>query len=193
MIFKGQDSLPLRLEQLQTIKDHKYSCRGSSLFEKYFQVFWCGLVSYIPTWIAPNTLTLTGLVMNVTSSLILLSYSPDLRSEVIICTQITVKVPTWSLVFAALCVFIYQTLDALDGKQARRTNTASPLGELFDHGCDAIATSLLTLLITLTHRHQFSFHYPSALPSALEVTHSLSSASFSHLWPYFIWHTGNVT
>lgn len=25
-------------------------------------------------------------------------------------------------------------MDAMDGKQARRTETSSPLGELFDHG-----------------------------------------------------------
>lgn len=29
-------------------------------------------------------------------------------------------------------------MDSIDGKQARRTGTSSPLGELFDHGCDAI-------------------------------------------------------
>jgi phosphatidylglycerophosphate synthase len=29
---------------------------------------------------------------------------------------------------------MYQTLDAVDGKQARRTGTSSPLGQLFDHG-----------------------------------------------------------
>lgn len=29
-------------------------------------------------------------------------------------------------------------MDAIDGKQARRTGTSGPLGELFDHGCDAI-------------------------------------------------------
>jgi phosphatidylglycerophosphate synthase len=29
-------------------------------------------------------------------------------------------------------LFIYQSFDAIDGKQARRTNTSSPLGELFD-------------------------------------------------------------
>lgn len=39
---------------------------------------------------------------------------------------------------AALGLFIYQTLDATDGKQARRTNSSSPLGELFDHGCDSM-------------------------------------------------------
>lgn len=34
----------------------------------------------------------------------------------------------------ALGLFAYQTFDAIDGKQARRTGTGSPLGELFDHG-----------------------------------------------------------
>lgn len=33
----------------------------------------------------------------------------------------------------------------LDGKQARRTGTSSPLGELFDHGCDSISTVFITL------------------------------------------------
>lgn len=37
-------------------------------------------------------------------------------------------------------LFIYQSLDAIDGKQARRTGTSSPLGELFDHGCDSLST-----------------------------------------------------
>ncbi len=30
-------------------------------------------------------------------------------------------------------------MDAIDGKQARRTGSSSPLGELFDHGCDALS------------------------------------------------------
>jgi hypothetical protein len=34
---------------------------------------------------------------------------------------------------------VYQTLDAIDGKQARRTGTSSPMGELFDHGCDSVS------------------------------------------------------
>lgn len=36
--------------------------------------------------------------------------------------------------------FDFGTLLYIDGKQARRTNTSSPLGELFDHGCDSIST-----------------------------------------------------
>jgi len=38
-------------------------------------------------------------------------------------------------------------MDALDGKQARRTQTSSPLGELFDHGCDAVTTVLAALTV----------------------------------------------
>ena len=43
-----------------------------------------------------------------------------------------------------------QTLDAVDGKQARRTGSQSPLGELFDHGCDSLSTIFLSLSVMLT-------------------------------------------
>jgi ethanolaminephosphotransferase len=39
-------------------------------------------------------------------------------------------------------MWLYSTLDNVDGKQARRTNSSSPLGELFDHGCDALNCSI---------------------------------------------------
>ena len=45
----------------------------------------------------------------------------------------------------ALGLFIYQTLDAIDGKQARRTKSSNALGELFDHGCDSMSTVFVTL------------------------------------------------
>ncbi|KAG6502884.1 hypothetical protein ZIOFF_035173 [Zingiber officinale] len=38
-----------------------------------------------------------------------------------------------------------KTFDAVDGKQARRTNSSSPLGELFDHGCDALTCAFEAL------------------------------------------------
>ena len=43
-----------------------------------------------------------------------------------------------------------QTLDAIDGKQARRTDTQSPLGELFDHGCDSLSTIFVSLSVMIT-------------------------------------------
>lgn len=40
----------------------------------------------------------------------------------------------WIFLSWAVGLFLYQSLDAIDGKQARRTGTSSPLGEMFDHG-----------------------------------------------------------
>lgn len=56
------------------------------------------------------------------------------------------QAPTWAYLACALGLFIYQSLDAIDGKQARRTNSSTPLGELFDHGCDSLSTGLLTFV-----------------------------------------------
>ena len=41
---------------------------------------------------------------------------------------------------------MYQTMDNVDGKQARRTGTSSGLGELFDHGIDSLNCTLASLL-----------------------------------------------
>lgn len=84
----------------------------------------------IPTWVAPNTLTIIGLVVNIVTTLILVYYCPSATEEA----------PSWAFILSALGLFIYQSLDAIDGKQARRTNSSSALGELFDHGCDAVST-----------------------------------------------------
>ena len=42
-------------------------------------------------------------------------------------------------------MFAYQTLDNVDGKQARRLHNSSPLGMIMDHGCDALELLFLTL------------------------------------------------
>lgn len=45
-------------------------------------------------------------------------------------------------------LFLYQTFDACDGTQARRTGQSGPLGELFDHGVDAINTTLGVIIFS---------------------------------------------
>lgn len=59
------------------------------------------------------------------------------------------QAPLWAYLLCAVGLFIYQSLDAIDGKQARRTNSSSPLGELFDHGCDSLSTGQLVFCLTL--------------------------------------------
>eukprot|EP01137_Pigoraptor_chileana_P016880 Opistho-2@74082 len=95
--------------------------------------FWNWLVLYIPLWIAPNLITIVGLVINIATTLVLVWFSSNADKDA----------PEWAYLLCALGVFLYQTLDAIDGKQARRTKTSSPLGEMFDHGCDSVSIAFL--------------------------------------------------
>ncbi|GFY70700.1 hypothetical protein TNIN_274251 [Trichonephila inaurata madagascariensis] len=121
--------------QLKRLSDHRYNSCGRTLFDPIVQPFWNWLVLKLPLWLAPNLMTITGLIINIVTSLILVFYSPDATQEA----------PRWAFVFCAVGIFIYQTLDACDGKQARRTGTSSPLGELFDHGCDSLSIVFVAL------------------------------------------------
>ncbi|XP_012142206.1 choline/ethanolaminephosphotransferase 1 bbc isoform X2 [Megachile rotundata] len=121
--------------QLKRLSEHKYSCTTNSLLDGLLQPWWDWLVSKVPLWLAPNLITILGLIVNIITTLILVYYSPDAKAEA----------PRWACFLCALGLFIYQSLDAIDGKQARRTGTSTPLGELFDHGCDSISTVFVAL------------------------------------------------
>jgi len=59
------------------------------------------------------------------------------------------QIPRWASFLCGFGLFVYQSLDAIDGKQARRTGSSSPLGELFDHGCDSVSTGKINLNVIL--------------------------------------------
>ena len=42
--------------------------------------------------------------------------------------------PRWVYFSCGAAALTYLHLDCIDGKQARRTKSSSPLGQLFDHG-----------------------------------------------------------
>ncbi|XP_019869588.1 cholinephosphotransferase 1 isoform X1 [Aethina tumida] len=121
--------------QLQRLKDHKYSCQSNSFMDKLMQPYWNWLVKQVPERLAPNLITVVGLIINIVTALILVWYSPDAKEEV----------PRWACALAAFGLFAYQSLDAIDGKQARRTGAQNSLGELFDHGCDSVSTVFVAL------------------------------------------------
>ncbi|XP_071957113.1 choline/ethanolaminephosphotransferase 1-like [Antedon mediterranea] len=142
----------LEASQLKRLEEHKYSSHGKSIAEAVMQPFWNWAIEKVPRSIAPNTLTLSGLALNIVSSVLLMFYCPTGSEEA----------PGFVYIFCAVCLFIYQTLDALDGKQARRTNSSSPLGELFDHGCDAVSTVFVGIATSITlqlgaHPNEFFF------------------------------------
>lgn len=76
-------------------------------------------------------------------------------------------IPAWIFYTWAVCLFAYQSLDSIDGKQARRTGMAGPLGELFDHGCDAINTTLECALCAAALNLGRSWWAPASLVATL--------------------------
>lgn len=49
-----------------------------------------------------------------------------------------------------LCRFSFFVADGIDGKQARRTGTSGPLGELFDHGLDSWSSVFIPICLYST-------------------------------------------
>ncbi|KAK3700325.1 Phosphotransferase [Vermiconidia calcicola] len=128
----------IRQEQLPGLKEYKYSGVDHSLLSRYVlkPFWWSRVIELFPLSMAPNAITLTGFAFVITNILTMLYYTPNLDQDC----------PTWVYASWAIGLFFYQTLDAIDGTQARRTKQSGPLGELFDHGVDALNTSLEVLL-----------------------------------------------
>ncbi|KAF2747663.1 Choline/ethanolaminephosphotransferase [Sporormia fimetaria CBS 119925] len=133
MVYIRQDKLP-------KLKEYKYSAVDHSLVSRYvMKPFYSNVViHFFPMWMAPNLITLTGFGFVVLNFLTLLWYTPTLDQDC----------PPWVYFSWAIGLFLYQTFDACDGTQARRTHQSGPLGELFDHGVDAINTTLEVLIFS---------------------------------------------
>jgi len=117
-----------------SLQTYKYVSPNLTLFEVlWLNQFWAIIQrNCFPKWLAPNVVTLSGFVCIMTSFVMLLFLSPDLDGSA----------PRWWLAFTSMTCIIYQTMDGCDGKQARATKSGSPLGELFDHGVDALITPI---------------------------------------------------
>jgi ethanolaminephosphotransferase len=128
----------VRQNDLPALKEYKYSAVDRSLTSKYIlKPFYTHVViKCFPMSMAPNLITLTGFMFVVANFLTLLWYNPTLDQDC----------PSWVYYSWAIGLFLYQTFDAVDGTQARRTRQSGPLGELFDHGVDACNTSLEVLI-----------------------------------------------
>ncbi|XP_029966506.1 ethanolaminephosphotransferase 1-like [Salarias fasciatus] len=123
-------------EQLAGFDKYKYSAVDSNPLSVYvMHPFWNFVVKFLPTWLAPNLITFTGFMFLVLNFLMLAFYDYDFTAS----SADHDHVPSWVWVAAGIFNFLAYTLDGVDGKQARRTNSSTPLGELFDHGLDSWA------------------------------------------------------
>lgn len=60
----------------------RYSSAGRSLLEPLMQRYWEWLVGQVPSWIAPNLITIIGLATNVFTTLVLVYYCPTATEQV---------------------------------------------------------------------------------------------------------------
>ncbi|KAK6461629.1 alcohol phosphatidyl transferase [Scheffersomyces coipomensis] len=118
--------------KIANLKLYKYSSEDHSIISKYIlKRWWNYFVQIFPMSMAPNLVTLLGLFFILANLAVVFYYDPYLKGES----------PSWCLFFYAFGLFMYQTFDGCDGAHARRTGQSGPLGELFDHCCDAVNTT----------------------------------------------------
>ena len=77
------------------------------------------------------------------------------------------RLPDWSMIFSCFLYFTWLILDNIDGKQARRTHTSSPLGLMFDHQVDAINVTITTTYLSnvlMAPHHSLIYWFIGAFP-----------------------------
>lgn len=108
---------------------YRYTGIDHSFCGNRFLYLWWNFVveRIVPLWMAPNLLTLLGFFCNFGAYLLVVATTDNMAGPA----------PPYVWALVGISIFAYQTFDSIDGRQARKTNTASPLGELFDHGAPA--------------------------------------------------------
>ncbi|KAK7490458.1 hypothetical protein BaRGS_00018244 [Batillaria attramentaria] len=135
----------LSKEILAGFDSYKYNAVDTSPVSNYIcHPFWNKVVKIVPLWVAPNLLTFSGFLLLVVNFVLMTYYDPHFNASSRDHPE-SPPIPDWVWLVAAICNFLAHTLDGIDGKQARRTKSSSPLGELFDHGLDSWATLFLPI------------------------------------------------
>lgn len=129
----------IKESNLKYLTQHKYNSTGYSFLDKVLnRVLWEPLAYFLPAWLAPNLVSVLGLVCMVASYLVMVPFDSTFSKQI----------PSYVLYLSAFLIFGYQTLDAVDGKHARNIGASSPLGMLIDHGCDALSSTLIILALS---------------------------------------------
>lgn len=120
-------------KDIMNLKNHKYVGGEYTYIDNKMNHFWFWIVNLLPSSLSPNMITFAG---NFT-------FNTAITLFLIFDSNVTSSYPSYLYFLAAFVFFFYQTMDAVDGKQARRTNKASPLGQLVDHGSDCLTATFI--------------------------------------------------
>ncbi|CAG9578787.1 unnamed protein product [Danaus chrysippus] len=147
----------LSKDKLEGFEKYKYNSIDTSILSTYvMHPFWNWCVQFCPIWVAPNLLTFSGFLLTVINFLLFSYY--DYGFHALSKENVTNdSIPNWVWAVTAVNLFVAYTLDGIDGKQARRTGSSGPLGELFDHGLDSYSTVLIpTCLYSIFGRDELT-------------------------------------
>ncbi|XP_046679620.1 ethanolaminephosphotransferase 1-like [Homalodisca vitripennis] len=147
----------LTAQHLAGFENYKYSSLDTSPLSVYvMHPFWNRVVLLCPKWVAPNVLTFVGFLFTAGACLLLSIYDYEFYASSSDHPEYP-PIPPWVYLVTSISIFVAYTLDGIDGKQARRTQTSGPLGELFDHGLDSWTAVLIpTCLYSVFGRTDYS-------------------------------------
>jgi len=111
---------------------HQYKPGTYTSLDKLMNPIWSRIAEALPMWLAPNLVTVIGFVPLCLVFVASWYIDPFFGQAP----------PRWLSFSWCGTMLFYQTMDAVDGKQARRTGSSSPLGQLFDHGLDCVSNLL---------------------------------------------------
>jgi ethanolaminephosphotransferase len=160
------------------LSQYRYKSAEWSKADKLLDNWWCFVIRFIPRWLAPNAITLIGTIALI-GSLVLahtvnepcpgivhrksvgdaLGNIPQLKNINVSIAMGPDYLPPWANWVIVFAMFVYQTLDAVDGKQARRTRSSSPLGQVRDSSIQIDTNTPLSVLIAPSY-----YSFISTLP-----------------------------
>jgi hypothetical protein len=132
-------------EEAKTAVGYVYRNTDDSALYPYLRPAMVALAQLLPEGLSPNLVTCVGLLCSLSNFALLCCFSPLWGPLAMDATT-----PIWFFAISALLVAGYFVADAVDGQQGRRTGQycagwACPTTELFDHGCDAANSLLLSV------------------------------------------------
>lgn len=122
--------------KLPNLITNKYVTTGYSRFDKIIDKYWWShAINLLPKNLAPNIISVLSVTCMIFSYIILTPFD----------TTFSIPPPSFVVLICVFFHFFCETFDALDGKQARRTGMATPLGMLMDTGCDSLTATFIGL------------------------------------------------
>lgn len=124
-------------ESIESLRNHRYVPAEYTLLDGLMNPFWEAVARMLPRCCSPNLVSLIGGLFALLSVFASIAAATMQNNAFLYCAS-------------GLCIFMYMTLDAVDGKHARNTRQSSPLGAMIDHGVDALIAGTISLAFLVT-------------------------------------------